>query len=518
MVCVATDDSSQPGTGAGWSLEDRLTRGLQSGCFAVECIMLPSPGARFAALSGTLLLASCGSLQSNVDRSVEGKPQASDSVTGSGQLAVSAVRSTTMAALRQPFTTIRTGLAVMWHRPREVVSGNLPMEIEFKPAPVEVPGTEGFELLLDREGMPRRESGTLEWLVDGPGFFPELDRQLAAAKQSVDLQFFIYDNDDIAVRYADRLKRLAESLPVRILFDDLGSTFAHTAAPETLGPNGFQPPPDIARYLKESSKLQVRRTLNPWLVCDHTKLLVFDRRTAILGGMNMGREYYSEWHDLMVKVEGPIVGSLSREFSRAWRKSGPWGDLALLQKPAFLRRPAPVDGGVPLRLLRTDAARGQTQILDATMLAIRTARKRIWIENPYFAHDDIAFALASAARRGVDVRVILPSRGDSTIMDAGNLGSARAIIEAGGKVYRYPKMTHMKVMICDGWGCIGSANLDTLSMRINRELNLGFSDADSLRRLEKEVFLPDFQASRRLRIEDTESAVAPLAEAIADQL
>lgn len=480
--------------------------------------MLDSPGARLAAISGTLLLASCGSLQSNVDRSVEGKPQASDSVTGSGQLAVSAVRSTTMAALRQPFTTIRTGLAVMWHRPREVVSGNLPMEIEFQPAPVEVPGTEGFELLLDREGMPRRESGTLEWLVDGPGFFPELDRQLAAAKQSVDLQFFIYDNDDIAVRYADRLKRLAESLPVRILFDDLGSTFAHTAAPETLGPNGFQPPPDIARYLKESSKLQVRRTLNPWLVCDHTKLLVFDRRTAILGGMNMGREYYSEWHDLMVKVEGPIVGSLSREFSRAWRKSGPWGDLALLQKPAFLRRPAPVDGGVPLRLLRTDAARGQTQILDATMLAIRTARKRIWIENPYFAHDDIAFALASAARRGVDVRVILPSRGDSTIMDAGNLGSARAIIEAGGKVYRYPKMTHMKVMICDGWGCIGSANLDTLSMRINRELNLGFSDADSLRRLEKEVFLPDFQASRRLRIEDTESAVAPIAEAIADQL
>lgn len=480
--------------------------------------MLDSPGARFAALSGTLLLASCGSLQSNVDRSVEGKPQASDSVTGSGQLAVSAVRSTTMAALRQPFTTIRTGLAVMWHRPREVVSGNLPVEIGFKPTPVEVPGTEGFELLLDREGMPRRESGTLEWLVDGPGFFPELDRQLAAAKQSVDLQFFIYDNDDIAVRYADRLKRLAESLPVRILFDDLGSTFAHTAAPETLGPNGFQPPPDIARYLKEDSKLQVRRTLNPWLVCDHTKLLVFDRRTAILGGMNMGREYYSEWHDLMVKVEGPIVGSLSREFNGAWRKAGPWGDLALFRKPAFFRKPAPVEGGVPLRLLRTDAARGQTQILDATMLAIRAARKRVWIENPYFAYDDIAHAVVDAARRGVDVRVIIPARGDSTIMDAGNLGTARAVIEAGGKVFRYPRMTHMKVMIADGWGCIGSANLDTLSMRINRELNLAFSDPAVVRDLEQQVFLPDFRASKRIRLEETSSAVAPLAEAIADQL
>ncbi len=480
--------------------------------------MLDSSGARLAAISGTLLLASCGSLQSNADRSLERRPQASDSLTGNSQLAVSALRSTTLAAVRQPFTTLRTGLAVMWHRPREIVSGNLPVELDLKPAHVEVPGTPEFERLLDREGMPRTEAGTLKWLVDGPGFFPELDRQLAAAKHSVDLQFFIYDNDDIAVQYADRLKRRAEEVPVRILFDDLGSTFAYTAAPETPGPRGFTPPADMARYLKENSKLRVRRTLNPWLICDHTKLLVFDRQTAILGGMNMGREYYSEWHDLMVKVEGPIVGSLSKEFSRAWRKSGPWGDFALLQRPGAHRPPEPVSGEVPLRRLRTDAARGQTHVLDATLLAIRAARKRIWIENPYFAHDDIAQAVVAAARRGVDVQVVLPARGDSAIMDAGNLGTARAIIQAGGRVFRYPRMTHMKVMIVDGWGCIGSANLDTLSMRINRELNLAFSDPATIRDLENKVFLPDFRTSKPIRIEETSSAVAPIAETIADQL
>jgi cardiolipin synthase len=79
-------------------------------------------------------------------------------------------------------------------------------------------------------------------------------------------------------------------------------------------------------------------------------------------------------------------------------------------------------------------------------------------------------------------------------------------------------MTHMKVMIADGWGCIGSANLDTLSMRINRELNLAFSDPAVVRDLEQQVFLPDFRASKRIRLEETSSAVAPLAEAIADQL
>lgn len=476
------------------------------------------PAARLAAITGTLLLASCGSLQSNALRSVERRPQASDPITGGGQLAVSALRSTSLAAVRQPVTTVRTGLAMLWHRPREVVSGNLPVEIDLQPSHAARPGTAEFEDLLDREGMPRRESGSVDWLVDGREFFPELDRQLAAATRSVDIQFFIYDNDDIAVRYADILKRRAESVPVRLLFDDLGSTFAHTAAPETPGPDGFQPPADIARYLRQDSEIAVRRTLNPWLVCDHTKLLVFDRRTAILGGMNIGREYYSEWHDLMMKVEGPIVGSLSREFSGAWRKSGPWGDLALLRKPAFFRRPGPVDGGAPLRILRTDAARGQHHVLDASLLAIRAARQRIWIENPYFAHDDIAQAVEAAARRGVDVRVVVPARGDSTIMDAGNLGTVRGIIEAGGKVYRYPKMTHMKVMICDGWGCVGSANLDTLSMRINRELNLAFADPTTIRELERRVFLPDFRVSTRIRLKETSSALAPLAEAIADQL
>lgn len=477
------------------------------------------PAAAFLfALALPALVSSCGSLRSNADRSVERRPQANDSLTGSGQLAVSALRATALAGVRQPVTTLRTGLTVFWHRPKEIVSGNVPVRLELTPPPTEVPGSAEFEDLLDREDLPRPESGRLTWLVDGPEFFPELDRQLAAAEQSVDLQFFIYDNDDIAVRYADRLKGYAARVPVRVLFDDLGSTFAHTSAPVTPAPRGFTPPADIAAYLKEGSRVQVRRSLNPWLVCDHTKLLVFDRRTAILGGMNMGREYYSEWHDLMVKVEGPVVQTLQREFSRAWRKAGPWGDLALLQKPAFFRRPPPVDGGIPLRLLRTDAARGQHHILDATLLAIRAAKKRIWIENPYFAHDDIALELEAAAKRGVDVRVILPAEGDSKIMDAGNLGTARGIIQAGGKVYRYPRMTHMKVMIADGWAQVGSANLDILSMRINRELNLAFSNPAAVRELERRVFLPDFRASKRIRLEETSSPVAPIAEAIADQL
>lgn len=463
-----------------------------------------------------LLLVSCTGVSSNARLE-----QSSDMITGGGNLALTAVRATAVAAVRQPVTTTKLGLVVLWHRPHAAVSGNLPVDLIPQTVATEAPGTPEFEELLDREGFPRAESGTLKWLVDGPEFFSEFDRQISSARYSIQVQVFIFDNDDIAVRYADLLKGRSGEVPVQVLFDDLGSTFAHTSAPRTLGPRGFVPPSDMHSYLRKNSKIRVRRTLNPWLVCDHTKLLVFDQRTAILGGMNIGREYFSEWHDLMVAVEGPVVRTLSDDFNSAWKKSGPWGDFALLHKSKISARPEPVTditGGIPLRVLRTDPAKGRYEILDASLLAIRGARRRVWIQTPYFAHDDIKVEVAAAARRGVDVRVIIPSAGDSAIMSAGNLGTANSLIQAGAKVFRYPKMTHLKALICDDWATVGSANIDTLSMRINRELNLAFSNRAAVRDLEKLIFLPDFQRSKRIRLEETQSIIHSVAEIIAGQL
>jgi cardiolipin synthase len=468
-------------------------------------------------LFGTLvagLHVSCSGVSSNARQL-----QASGALDGGGNIAKTVFRATIVSAFKQPVTTTKLGLATLWHRPREIISANLPRDPANQPVIAEVPGSWQFEKLLDRKHFPRAESGSLKWLVDGPGFFPELDRQIATARQSIDCQIFIFDNDDIGVRYAEALKRRSNEANVRVLFDDLGSSFAYTAAPKTPGPPGFTPPPDMRDVLKTGSKVRARRILNPWLVADHTKLLVFDRHTAILGGMNIGREYYSEWHDLMVRVEGPVVASLSREFRRAWRKAGPAGDFALIHRPSIFRRPKPVADGIPLRVLRTDPAEGRHEILNASLLAIRGARKRIWIENPYFANDDLVIAVAAAARRGVDVRVILPGRSDSAIMDTANLETARQLIDAGAKVFRYPRMTHMKVMVCDDWASVGSANLDTLSMRINRELNLAFSHPAAVRELEKTVFLPDFKRSRQLRRAETApTATSGLIEAVADQL
>ncbi len=467
---------------------------------------------------GILSLSNCAQLAENARQSREQRPPANDTLTGGTMLLTSAIRSTVLSTLRQPITTTKLGVKVFWHRPREIVAANIPIDIQITPPPQEIPGTAAFEAVLDDAGLPAPENGRLTWLVGGDEFFPELDRQLASASRNIDLQVYIFDNDDIAVRYAEKLKARSSEVRVRVLFDDIGSAFAHTSPPETPAPAGFVPPPDMVDFLKQDSDVGVRRLLNPWLVADHSKLLVFDDRTAIIGGMNIGREYYSEWQDLMVKVEGPVVGSLAADFNRTWRRAGPWGDLALFRTPWKPAPLPPVAGQFPMRILRTDPAVARYEILNSTLLAIRAARSRIWIESPYVANEEVRRALESAAQRGVDVRLILPENGDSVIMDAANLTTARQIILAGGRVYVYPRMTHMKVMIADNWASVGSANLDTLSLRINRELNLSFNHPREIRQLENRVFLPDFRTSRLMRLEETESLVAPLTKILADQL
>lgn len=469
-------------------------------------------------LLGAILAVGCSQVYKNARLTSERQPQATDVLVGSGNIAKTSFRATAVAAVRQPVTTIKLGLVNLWHRPLELVAGNLPSEFLVGGALAETPGTAEFEKMLDDKGFPSATNGSLKWLVDGTGFFPELDRQIASATQSIKVQVYIFDNDDIGVRYADALKKRSAEIPTRVLMDDLGSTMAWMSAPETLGQPDFSPPVDMHRYLRNKSKARARLSLNPWLVCDHTKLLVFDQRSAILGGMNIGREYYSEWHDLMVRVEGPVVALLERDFNLAWRKAGPAGDFARLTSRWPLPKLAPGKHDVPLRVLRTDPAAGRYEIMDSMLSAIAGSKQRVWIESPYFGSNMILAACEAAARRGVDVKVILPAAGDSGIMDAVNLAIANGLIRSGANVFVYPNMAHTKAMICDGWATVGSANLDTLSLRINRELNLAFSDPGSIRGLERAIFLPDLRRSRRLELGETTTLSAALAEVLANQL
>ncbi|MES2923261.1 MAG: phosphatidylserine/phosphatidylglycerophosphate/cardiolipin synthase family protein [Verrucomicrobiota bacterium] len=469
-------------------------------------------------LAVALLLTSCGELIHNYRYSSSPRPEAKAGGGGAVAFAASATRGTLLSIVQQPVTTATLGGAVLLQRPHELLAGNLPDSSEFLYSPAQAPGTPGFEALLDRARIPPPALAKLTWLVDGKSFFPEIERQIRNARRSIDVQVYIFDNDDVAVRQADLLKQHSTTADVRVLFDDLGSMTAAGKAPDTAPPPGFVAPRKMSKYLRDGSRIQVRSMLNPWLVCDHTKLLVFDQNIALMGCANIGREYLSEWHDLMFRVEGPAVALLQDDYNRTWRRAAPFALAGLFQKNPAATPPSPAPGAVAIRILRTDPAAGRFEIRESMLLVIQAARKRIWIEDPYVAHDDITEALKDAARRGVDVRLIYPGQNDSKIMDTSNRAFADELVKAGGKAYVYPRMTHLKVMICDDWACVGSANMDTLSMRINRELNITVSAPIEITKLVNQIFLPDFRVSKRHSTVDSSPPAAGLAEAVADQL
>jgi cardiolipin synthase A/B len=241
-----------------------------------------------------------------------------------------------------------------------------------------------------------------------------------------------------------------------------------------------------------------RTVANPWLTSDHTKTINIDNARVFLGGMNIGQEYRYEWHDMMVEVEGPVATQLARDFDLAWSQATIGGDLARLARvlePAPESAPVPSDA-VEMRALYTRT--GAPEILLAQLAAIRWARSYIYVEQPYMSDDEIIAALVDARRRGVDVRVVLPTAGDSGFMNAANLIATNVFVRNGVRVYAYPGMTHVKAAIYDGWACLGSANFDKLSLRINRETNIATSDPVFVGELRRGLFERDFARSTEI--------------------
>jgi cardiolipin synthase len=355
-----------------------------------------------------------------------------------------------------------------------------------------------WESRLDRITGREAECGTMRLLIDGDRFYPALEERLRTARESIDFQIGIFDRDDVAVRVADLLRERSRAVRVRVLVDRMSTNAGGNTPPATPLPEGFVPPFSIGSYLEDGSGVKVRLFLNPWFSADHSKLIVVDARRAFLGGMNIGREYRYEWHDLMVEVEGPVVECLQRDFDQAWAHAGPWGDLGygLAKLKARPRSPGDCAGLPRLRRLYTRTA--AKEIRQAVLESIARARRYVFLENPYLVDHETTAALARARMRGVDVRVVLPSVSDFLDTDATNIDRANYLLSHGVQVYLYPGMTHVKALLADGWACLGSANFNNLSYRFNQELNLATSDPALAEAVRTELFEADFAVSHNL--------------------
>jgi cardiolipin synthase len=402
----------------------------------------------------------------------------------------------------------------------ETVAPSSLNEFSGKPVPPvsSLPGMDlgAWEAGLDEMTGRQSSRGTMRFLVDGQEFFTRFIDAVTRAESSISLRTYIFDNDDYAVRIGDLLKRRSnEGIDVRILLDGLGTIVSTIEKQPTL-PAGHRGPSSVRRFLEHESEIDVRQTVNPWLTGDHVKTAIIDEKLAFTGGMNIAREYRYDWHDLMTELRGPIVDVLQYEFEKAWAHAGFFGDLGYAAVRLGREPDNADDVGYPIRALFTRA--DDPEIFRAQREAIRGAHKYIYVENAYFTDDVMLYELARARRRGVDVRVIMPLVTDRGPITRNNALAANAMLEHGIRVFIYPGMSHIKAAVFDGWACIGSANWDRWSFRINKELNIATSHPGAVAELERRVFDADFANSIELTEPFPERWTDHLIEVVGDYL
>jgi cardiolipin synthase len=250
---------------------------------------------------------------------------------------------------------------------------------------------------------------------------------------------------------------------------------------------------------------------------DHRKILVVDDQVGFVGGYNVGAPYATEWRDTHVRVTGPGVGDLARAFADFWN---------LNRKPRHGMRPLLLetasDWESRIRVHRNVPRLWMFPIRSMYLEAISRASKNIWMTHAYFIPDsDFVEAIKLAARRGVDVRVLLPATSNHVVADWLSRGYYGEMLSAGVRIFRFQgAMVHAKTSTIDGrWSTVGTANIDRLSMTGNYEINLELIDASFATEMER-IYETDLSncveltaqkwAERGIHKKFTELVLAPL--------
>lgn len=323
----------------------------------------------------------------------------------------------------------------------------------------------------------------IELFSDGESHFEELFDDLRHAKEYINLQFYIIACDPLGRRLRDILiERARAGVKVRVIYDYIGSFDARRR--------------DFFRRMKENGvevhsffKLSFPSHVNRLNWRNHRKVVVIDGEIGYIGGMNVAERYVSggpvgKWRDTAARVTGPCVAALQYNFAVDWKFMG----HALLCDPVGGKSPR-LDNVVRDVTLQVLASGPNDRWGNMTLLfykAISTARRRVWLQTPYFLPSEgLMKALETAALAGVDVRVMMPRASDSRVLTYASHSYVEVCLLAGIKVYLYDAgMLHAKVLIVDNdFSTLGSTNFDFRSLEHNFEENMVMYSAEINSRL-----------------------------------
>ncbi|MBN1868503.1 PLDc N-terminal domain-containing protein [Candidatus Sumerlaeota bacterium] len=318
--------------------------------------------------------------------------------------------------------------------------------------------------------FPRRERNRIRLLTTGYEAFQALMEELEGAQESIYVTTFILGRDDTGRAILQTLARKArKGVDVRLLLDSLGSWGL---------PGGFFRDYERAggkvAFFMPMMHIPFRGRAN---LRNHRKIVLVDRRTAVLGGMNLAEEYmrYERnrrgWRDLSLFAQGPIVSDLFTVFRSDWLYAAD-EEIAFAPEPPALPEG---EGSIAAQVVPSGPDIEGEPLLDSLITAVVTARERIWIVTPYFVPDEmLQRALCIALRRGVDVRIVVPRVSNHRLADLVRRSYLLEIQKAGGKVYLFsPAMLHGKLIaIDDSLAVVGSSNVDMRSLFLNYEISL----------------------------------------------
>ncbi|GAA0781474.1 cardiolipin synthase [Roseibium denhamense] len=354
--------------------------------------------------------------------------------------------------------------------------------------------TREWPVLSRVAGVPFLAGNKVKLLIDGDMTFADIKSAIADAKNSVFFQFFAVHDDQLGKEMADALiERAKAGVDVCFLYDDVGSHSLSNAYIEKLKAAGVQ----VCGFNENHRFL---RLLGPMRLNyrNHRKLVVTDYQTAFVGGHNVADQYvgrserFGHWRDTHVRVQGPAAVACALCFVEDWLwASGKHIDLPLVSD-------IPMPGDEPVLVMPTGPADKLEECAIAFVEAAAQAKWRLWITTPYLVLSvDIQTALASAAMRGVDVRILLPEKRDHWTVWLASHAYEDMLVQRGVKVYRYTDgFMHQKVTLMDNdLVSIGTVNFDNRSFQINFELTLWFTHERIIGEV-SDMLMKDFASAR----------------------
>jgi cardiolipin synthase len=360
-------------------------------------------------------------------------------------------------------------------------------------------GEESFRKTLER--ISRRSlfrGNSIQILKDGDLAFAEVFGAIEKAQLQVCLEYYIFREDETGRALAELLaRRSREGIAVYLIYDHFGCLTTSPRFWKFLERNGvrvlaFHPP----RFF----------TFGLYLHRDHRKLVLVDGEIAFTGGLNVGDEYRGirkkklrGWRDTAVRIQGPVVRAMAQAFQDSWRICG--GEEMTLSASGPAKEVEADVSLLPLLPSSRESLRSFRQLLQ---FSIVSARKSIHLTMAYFIPTGrfLRF-LVQAARRGVEVKIILPGRTDLRVVAYVSRTYYKTLCLAGVKLFYYqPRILHAKTMIFDGiWSIVGSANFDARSLNYNYECGVGILDAQAGKEMEA-MFQQDLSDSRPVTLKE----------------